>query len=129
MGVSTLTAGQDFGAHAVALFAKPSDNKEDEDHASDTQSNHGSGIPDLDCVDPGLETLSQDWNLDRLERSFTTSMIPDGGNGGDGTQTPDDGKDSNKEITVRPYFILVNMGITCCAAHNTISISYHHRAT
>ena len=111
VGVSTSTAGHDFGALAAALFTKPSDNKEDEDHASNTQSNHGSGIPDLDCIDLGLETLSQDWNLNCLKRSFATGTMPDSGDGGDGTWTVDSGEDSNKEITVCLYSILVNMGI------------------
>jgi hypothetical protein len=90
------TAGQDFGAHAAALFAKPSDNKEDEDCVADTQSNNGSGIPDLDCIDPGSETLSQDWNLDGLERSFATGMMPDGGDSGGGTQNLDGSEDINQ---------------------------------
>jgi hypothetical protein len=101
--VSTSTAGQDFGAHAAALFAKPSDNKEDEDQVSDTQSNHGSGLPDLDCVDPSSETLSQDWNLEHLERSF--SMKQDGGDNGGGS--PDSGKDTSKE----PKVCLCSMGL------------------
>jgi hypothetical protein len=107
VGVSTSTAGQDFGVHAAALFAKPSDsNKEDDDHNSDTQSNHGSGIPDLDCVDPGSEILSQDWNIDLLERSFAT--MQDGGDGGGGS--PDGSKDGSKEIKVRLCFILADCG-------------------
>jgi hypothetical protein len=96
VGVSTSTAGQDFGAHAAALFAKPSNNKEDEDRVADTQSNDGSGIPDLDCIDPGSETLSQDWNLDGLERSFATGTMPDGGDSGGGTQNLDGGEDINQ---------------------------------
>ena len=100
VGVSTSTAGQDFGAHAAALFTKPSGNKEGDDHVSDTQSNHDSGIPDLDCVDPGSETLSQDWNLDLLERSFAT--MQDGGDSG--SRSPVDGGDagegSGKEMKV-----------------------------
>ena len=111
MGVSTSTAGQDFGAHAAALFAKPSDNKEDEDHVSDgcdAQSNHGSGIPDLDCVDPGSETLSQDWNLDLPERSFAAGTMPDGDDSR--TQTPDGGEDSTKDIKVRLCSTVANHG-------------------
>ena len=53
-------AGQDFGAHAAALFVKPSNNKKDKDHTCDTQSNHGTGKSNLDFVDSGLETLGQD---------------------------------------------------------------------
>jgi hypothetical protein len=96
VGVSTSTAGQDFGALAAALFTKPSDNKEDEDHISDTQSNHGSGLPDLDCVDPSSETLSQDWNLELLERSFSAKQ--DGGDNGGGS--PDGGEDTSREMKV-----------------------------
>jgi hypothetical protein len=73
---------------------KPSD--KDEEQVSDAQSNHGSGIPDLDCVDPGLETLSQDWNLDRLERDF--AAIPAGGYSG---TNPYGSEDTSKETKVR----------------------------
>ena len=59
VGVSTSTVSQDFGVCAAALFVKPSD-KEDEGHRSDTQSNHGSGIPDLDSVELGSETIRRD---------------------------------------------------------------------
>ena len=101
--MSTSTAGQDFGAHAAALFAKPSDNQEDEDRVSDVHSNHGSGIPDLDGVDPGSETLSQDWNLELLERSFA--------DGGDGGGSPaNGGEDSSKDLKVRLCFIPANQG-------------------
>jgi hypothetical protein len=123
VGVSTSTAGQDFGAHAAALFTKPSNNKEnheDKDHVSDTQSNHGSGIPDLDNVDPGLEVLSQDWDIDLLEGSFATPM-QDGGNSGvsDTVKRIDDAyasasiallPDSSKETKVRLCSIWVNHG-------------------
>ena len=94
--MSTSTAGQDFGAHAAALFTKPNNN-EDDDRVSDTQSNHGSGIPDLDsvesaAVDPGSEILSQDWNFDLLEQSFAP-MQDSGG-------SPDGSEESSKETKV-----------------------------
>jgi len=115
VGVSMSTAGQDFGAHAVALFAMSSNNKEDRDHASDVQSNYGSGIPDLNCVDPGLETLSHDWNLDLSERSFTA--VEDSGDGsggnladGSGGSPADGSEDNSKEIKVHFYFIPANHG-------------------
>ena len=45
--------------------------REDEDGVSDVHSNHGSGIPDLDERRSRLqETLSQDWNLELLEREL-----------------------------------------------------------
>jgi len=105
VGVSTSTAGQDFGAHAAALFVKPSNNQEDEDCVS----NHGSGIPDLDGVDPGSEALSQDWNLELLERSFTA--VQDGGDGGG--SPANGGEDNSRELKVRLYFILANQGHNC----------------
>ena len=100
MGVSTLTVGQDFGVRAAALFAKPSD-KEDEGHGSDTQSNHGSGIPDLDSVELGSETIRRDWTADPLERDFI--MIPDGDDSGGNLDGAGD-KDSSKEkVRLYPY--------------------------
>ena len=101
VGVSTSTAGQDFGTHAVALFTKPSNNTEDyevEDHVSDAQSNHGSGLLDLDGVDLGLEILSPEWNFD-LERRFAPPQ--DGG-------SPDSSEDSSKETKVCRCPILAN---------------------
>ena len=101
MGVSTSTAGQDFGAQAAALFTKPSDNKEDHndgvdgDHVSNTQSNHGSEIPDFDGVDLGSEILSQEWNL--ALRGMSLAPVQDGG---DGSGSPDGSKDSSIETKV-----------------------------
>jgi hypothetical protein len=105
VGVSTSTAGQNFGAHAAALFTKPSDNKEDRTHVSDTQSNHGSGIPDLDSVDLGSDTRSQDWNLDLLERGFPATQ--DGGDSGGVSPSPDSGEDDNKEPKVCLHFVFL----------------------
>ena len=104
--MSTSTAGQDFGSHAAALFAKPSNNQEDEDHVSDVQSNYGSGIPDLDGVDPGSESLSQDWNLELLEQSFAAAQ-----DGGDGGGSPaNGGEDSSKDLKARLCFIPAKRG-------------------
>jgi len=110
--VSTSTAGQDFGAHAAALFVKPSNNQEDEDCVS----NHGSGILDLDGVDPGSEALSQDWNLELLERSFTA--VQDGGDGGGSQRMVV--RIAVGKLKVHLYFILANQGHNCTTGTGTI---------
>jgi hypothetical protein len=110
MGVSTLTAGQDFGGHVAALFAKLSNNQKDEDCVSNMQSSYGSGILNLNDVDPSLETLNQDWNLKLLERSFAAVQ-----NGGDDNGSPaDGGKNSSKDLNMHLYFILANYLLLSC---------------
>ena len=71
------------------------------------QSNYGSGIPDLDGVDPGSESLSQDWNLELLEAELccgTRMVVMEVGVHANG------GEDSSKDLKARLCFIPAKRG-------------------